>query len=236
MRIAIFGDCIPAGTQVQEQERYPYLIKKHLEEKLKIDVDVIDAAVPGDSTIGGIKRVEDQVIKQKPDIVLMGFGINDGLPRARGRFTAALMKRIKPEFLRSLADNLFKKARPHIMKYTGGTVYVTQQQFRKNINKLVDVIEAKTEAKVVLLTTTICTRPEFPGANENFRKYNEVLFAIAKERNTPIIDLFYPLMDFQPEDILVDDLLHLNPRGHALVADIIKQRLEQITIDCIEGK
>ncbi len=75
--IVAFGDSLTAGLGVNPRKNYPAL----LEEKLKKEgysYRVINAGVSGDTTAGGLRRV-DWVLKNKPEIVILELGANDGL-------------------------------------------------------------------------------------------------------------------------------------------------------------
>ncbi len=79
--IAVFGDSLAAGYGVAPENTFP----AQLEKKLIADghsVKVINDGVSGDTTAGGVARVE-YVLKQKPDAVILILGGNDllrGLP------------------------------------------------------------------------------------------------------------------------------------------------------------
>ena len=75
--LVAFGDSLTAGLGVSPEETYP----ARLQEKLLLSgyrYRVINAGVSGDTTAGGLRRVE-WVLKSKPDIVILELGANDGL-------------------------------------------------------------------------------------------------------------------------------------------------------------
>ena len=75
--IVAFGDSLTAGLGVPPEETYP----ARLQEKLALSgyrYRVINAGVSGDTTAGGVRRV-DWVLKSKPDFVIVELGANDGL-------------------------------------------------------------------------------------------------------------------------------------------------------------
>ncbi len=75
--LVAFGDSLTAGAGVSPDETYP----ARLQEKLLLSgyrYRVINAGVSGDTTAGGVRRV-DWVLKSKPDIVVLELGANDGL-------------------------------------------------------------------------------------------------------------------------------------------------------------
>lgn len=75
--LVVFGDSLTAGLGVSPEESYP----ARLQEKLLLSgyrYRVVNAGVSGDTTAGGVRRVE-WVLKSKPDIVILELGANDGL-------------------------------------------------------------------------------------------------------------------------------------------------------------
>ena len=75
--LVAFGDSLTAGFGVPRQETYP----ARLQEKLTLSgyrYRVINAGISGDTTAGGLRRV-DWVLKSKPEIVILELGANDGL-------------------------------------------------------------------------------------------------------------------------------------------------------------
>jgi len=78
-KIVVFGDSISAGGDATKlslrfQQRYAV----HLAEKFPdAEIMVENGATGGDSTYTGLKRLEDKVLTRSPDLVLVGFGMND---------------------------------------------------------------------------------------------------------------------------------------------------------------
>ena len=76
-RIVAFGDSLTAGLGVSPQESYPSRLQKLLDEA-GYDYQVVNAGVSGDTTAGGLRRV-DWILKSRPTIVILELGANDGL-------------------------------------------------------------------------------------------------------------------------------------------------------------
>jgi len=75
--LVAFGDSLTAGLGVSPEEAYP----ARLQEKLQLTgyrYRVVNAGVSGETTAGGLRRV-DWILKSKPDIVILELGGNDGL-------------------------------------------------------------------------------------------------------------------------------------------------------------
>lgn len=75
--IVAFGDSLTAGFGVPAEESYPAQLQRRLE-AAGYRYRVINAGVSGDTTAGGVRRVE-WVLKSRPRLVILELGANDGL-------------------------------------------------------------------------------------------------------------------------------------------------------------
>ncbi len=75
--IVAFGDSLTAGYGVAPDEAYPALLATRLRTE-GYRYQVINAGVSGDTTAGGLRRV-DWTLKLRPEIVLLELGVNDAL-------------------------------------------------------------------------------------------------------------------------------------------------------------
>jgi len=76
-KIVFLGDSLTAGLGLAEDEAYPALIERELRNEGK-PVQVINAGVSGDTTAGGLSRL-GWLLGQRPDVVVVALGANDGL-------------------------------------------------------------------------------------------------------------------------------------------------------------
>jgi acyl-CoA thioesterase-1 len=83
--IVAFGDSLTAGLGVEAGQTYPALLGDRLRRE-GYDYRVINAGVSGDTTAGGLRRV-DWALRLKPEIVILELGVNDAL---RGQKLAAV--------------------------------------------------------------------------------------------------------------------------------------------------
>ena len=84
-KIVAFGDSLTAGFGLAEKESYPYL----LQERLKADgynYEVINAGVSGETSLGGLERIDWVLEQDNVQILVLELGANDllrGLPVGR---------------------------------------------------------------------------------------------------------------------------------------------------------
>ena len=76
-RIVAFGDSLTAGLGVAPDEAYPGQLARFLREQ-GLAYEVINAGVSGDTTAGGLRRV-NWILKTQPKLVILELGANDGL-------------------------------------------------------------------------------------------------------------------------------------------------------------
>src|SRR5262245_36911945 len=75
--ILAFGDSLTAGYGVQATQAYPARLQRKLEEQ-GYKYRVVSMGVSGDTTSGGRSRLK-AALDQKPSIVILELGANDGL-------------------------------------------------------------------------------------------------------------------------------------------------------------
>lgn len=76
--IVIFGDSLSAAYGIPQHEGWVALLQQRLNQK-KLGYQVINASISGETTSGGLSRFADMLKLQKPNIVLIELGGNDGL-------------------------------------------------------------------------------------------------------------------------------------------------------------
>jgi acyl-CoA thioesterase-1 len=75
--VVFLGDSLTAGYGLGEDQAYPAVVQSALEER-NIRIRIVNAGVSGDTTAGGVSRL-DWLLRQAPDVVVVGLGANDGL-------------------------------------------------------------------------------------------------------------------------------------------------------------
>ncbi len=97
VKLAILGDSLAAGYGLAPAQAFPARLQAALKEKGR-NVTVINHGVSGDTTAGGVERL-DWMLGDKPDIVLVELGGNDALravdPAATERNLDAIVKKLK---------------------------------------------------------------------------------------------------------------------------------------------
>jgi acyl-CoA thioesterase-1 len=76
--IIVLGDSISAGYGIKVDEGWVALLQKKLLEA-KINYNISNASISGDTSAGGLARIDPLLTAHKPAIVLLQLGANDGL-------------------------------------------------------------------------------------------------------------------------------------------------------------
>ena len=76
-RVVFLGDSLSAGYGLPEADAFPARVERALREQ-GIDVEVVNAGVSGDTSAGGLSRI-DWVLRSEPDVVVVELGANDAL-------------------------------------------------------------------------------------------------------------------------------------------------------------
>lgn len=102
-KIIAFGDSLSAGFGLQEKESYPYL----LQEKLKadgFDYEVVNAGISGDTTAGGLDRIDWSLEQENVQILILELGGND------------LLRGLSPAKMKDNLETMIKKAKQKNVK------------------------------------------------------------------------------------------------------------------------
>ena len=178
--IVFLGDSLSAGSGVKPQEAFPALVEAKIRER-GLPFEVVNAGVGGDTTAGGLRRLE-WLLQRKVDILVLELGGNDGL---RG---------------------------------------LPVRNIKANLQGMIDKAKAKNpDVKIVVAGMQM---PPNVGA-QYASEFRQAFHEVAKENKALMIPFLLEgvggLREFnQP------DLIHPNPLGHKIVADIVWKTLEPL--------
>jgi acyl-CoA thioesterase I len=94
-RVVIFGDSITAGYGLDPDQAFPAIIQEKVD-KLGWDINIINAGLSGETSAGGLRRI-DWILQRELDVFVLELGGNDGL---RG---------IEPEVTKENLQNIMNK-------------------------------------------------------------------------------------------------------------------------------
>ena len=89
-KIIAFGDSLTAGFGLSEKESYPFLLQQRLNAE-GYNYEVINAGVSGDTSQGGLERIDWSLEQENVQILILELGANDLL---RGLSPAKMKKNL----------------------------------------------------------------------------------------------------------------------------------------------
>lgn len=113
IRVVFIGDSLTAGYGLSPSFSFPTLLETAFSENAEVQMNAINAGVSGDTTAGGLRRLNWQM-KSQPELVVIALGANDmlrGIPPEKTKENLAKMieqlqsKNVKVALLGMLAGS-----------------------------------------------------------------------------------------------------------------------------------
>ncbi|MGH8711701.1 MAG: arylesterase, partial [Burkholderiales bacterium] len=76
--IMVFGDSLSSGYGLPQEVGWVSLLKKRLQQE-RLDYEVVNTSISGETTRGGLSRITQSLAAHHPSIVILELGGNDGL-------------------------------------------------------------------------------------------------------------------------------------------------------------
>jgi lysophospholipase L1-like esterase len=108
-RIVCLGDSWTWGNNVNEAQSYPQRLAELLREAFpNRQIEVLNLGVPGYSSYQGLKLLQDRALRLHPDVVLIGFAMNDAVVAGWRDKDAPLHKNSAPK---PILENYFQSGK-----------------------------------------------------------------------------------------------------------------------------
>lgn len=177
------------------------------------NVPLINAGIPGHSTVMAKERFEADVLAHSPSCVVVQFGINDSMVDV-WKDPPATEPRVPLElFLQNLQYFATK------IRSSGGKVFLVTQQRLSWTPKLRE------------LYGRAPYRPSEPdGLNGILDSYAAATRTLAREEGIPLVDVHDAWLKFPGEtgeavSNLLADGMHPNDRGHEIIASLLMEKI-----------
>lgn len=231
--IVVFGDSISRGVIYDEgKHRHALLLENYANiVKERLHGVVFNAAKFGSTIVEGLQRLQDDVLKRKPDIVLIEFGGNDC------------------DFQwNEIAENPSGEYHPNTECST----------FYQLLTGLVGQLTSMNIIPVLVSLPPLDPKKYFQWITKNSEKakenileyigdishiyswherYNAAILRVAEETKTRLIDLRSAFL--QTDDytsLICRDGIHPNKEGHRIIAEKILQYIESNYLFLLEPK
>lgn len=212
--IVAFGDSVTMGATALEtfdfEAVYHNRLKRLLEKRYpKTVFSVINAGVGGETAAVSLSRLDRDVIRHRPDLVLVGFGLND----AGGGGVAGLEK------FRFLLRKIIKK----IQSKTDAEIVLLTPNFM-NTSDNTNVADAHRKQGLPTKFAK-CQNAGVPAL------YAETICCIGQEFNIPVADVYrewetLSACGMDTNLLLANGLNHPIPEAHRIPAELIMKHID----------
>ncbi len=232
LRIAVIGDSVTWGY-AEVRDTYPNIMERLLKDKLgRDDIEILNFGVEGTDTKHHLRILEERVMEFNPDLVILGFCLND--IRFLELNPAVLM------FLENMkfADYIFMKLVNFTTSVRARLKIVTSDSYFKEILNLYNVPSEVSELRnVVSAMKKVLDEREigfavviFPFRQQFFNNPSftpqRAVKDICREAGIPVLDLYSMLRKHDPERLyLKGDVVHFSSYGNKVIAESITQFL-----------
>lgn len=224
MKIIILGDSLALKRPwegIDEKDTYAY--------KLTNQGVIINKSRYANTTFKQLKRIKPDVSEVKADIFVIQVGIVDCCPRIftyRQQLFLSLLNIFFPKlvnfYTNKKSKNRYEKTRKRMI------VYTTQNQYRNNIQKIIDAILLYNKPKKIFLVNIAYPSKSLKEKNYDVQnqiiQYNNILSGFQNEL-VSIIDI-YSFTKNNSDSLLGDE--HISTKGHDFIADTIKGSSEKL--------
>ncbi|MBC7333213.1 MAG: hypothetical protein H5T85_01935 [Actinobacteria bacterium] len=220
-RIACFGDSVTFGWNLKYEDCYPFLLEDLLSKNGYPTVKVINCGVGGDTVVDGYQRIEKDIFYFEPDLVILNFGLNDGM-------------------LWEIERNNFEERKSLIYEH-GKNYYVPRvdlKVFYQYYIRMIDEINSRGIKVVILgLNPVLHTFPLSMDESlrekqrEVYAMYNNKILEIARDKKIVCVDLWNIFLEKKDlKNYIQGDGIHPTGEGQSLIARSVFLVLKQSDI------
>lgn len=223
IRILALGDSNTAGDFMKIS--WPDILG-HIFKKNKYEINIINAGVWGYTSYQGVLRFKE-MLKHKPDIVMISFGSNDAhmVPISDKNYIKSkdFYKNVIEDFkLGELSSFIHDSLTLRNKGINLLIPRVSEDDYKNNLKSMINIAE-QNRIKVVLLTRPFIGESDHELWWKNFGpQYNEIVRETAKNENILLIDIYEY---FKNKELLFADEAHFTDEGHILAAEYIYKKI-----------
>lgn len=238
-RVYLFGDSVGlargawhGAKGVSFDEIYTHLLM-HRIRKLETEKRTEIEYIPNNKRSRMILEIEAamwELVLFQPTIFIVQTGIGDCSPRVFSRRQHAFMELMRPKRLQKAVIDWVHEHRRPIIKMFPNKVYTKLERFEKAANNIAEAL-----AKAGIHPAFISIAPpgsdlayRSPGIDQNVIRYNEAYKRVCERWGGSYIDVHSRLVNPSPDEYILSDGHHLNPRGHEILADLLEEWLRKM--------
>jgi len=219
--VVCFGDSVTFGWNLKYDESYPAVLENLLLEEYP-HVKVINSGIGGNTIADGYGRIDSDVLYHEPDVVVINFGLNDGM-------------------LFKVDRNKFNEKESLILYKNDEGCYIPQLDILPFADYYFDMLKKieSEEIKVVVMGINPVSGCFPLSEDESFRKkqievyklYNEKIIEIGENGGFACLNLWEIFTkDGKINSYIQKDCIHPNKEGSELVAENVCKILKLYNI------
>ena len=223
MKIVFFGDSVTEGcfelsfhnvegvTDIIRDKKSVYhnILKERIErEHPELAIEYVNAGISGNSTVDALKRIEQDVIAQNPDVAVVCFGLNDVAGMSLDEYVSNM-------------EQIFRTLKDHGIQ----VIYMTPNMYNTYVHG--DVLPNHADMAAVLARVQNENRPDLYYA-EAMKK--------AEEYGCVVVDAYGAWKKLSEYGVDVTELLsnrlnHPTRAMHRLFADLLYEDVVKLAVE-----
>jgi lysophospholipase L1-like esterase len=223
MKIVFFGDSVTEGcfelsfhnvegvTDIIRDKKSVYhnILKERIEkEHPELNIEYVNAGISGNSTVDALKRIEQDVIAQNPDVAVVCFGLNDVAGMSLDEYVSNM-------------EQIFGTLKEHGIQ----VIYMTPNMYNTYVHG--DVLPNHADMAAVLARVQNENRPDLYYA-EAMKK--------AEEYGCVVVDAYGAWKKLSEYGVDVTELLsnrlnHPIRAMHRLFADLLYEEVVKLAVE-----
>lgn len=250
-RLACFGDSTTFGLGSDQPQCWPNLLQERLRHLVGHEsLEVINAGVPGYSSHQGLRAMQAELPRLKPNVVLATFGTNDSwnwdnradheldpnwADQTLQRITAN--SRAAGLFVSLTRSTFAKPADAQWAEHANTNFFVPDTTWRPRVNpeelaeniRQMDKLCRQHRCELVLIVWP--DRQQVAGEVSRREPWLEAIRQTALDLDLACIDLVPTFVARAPETLNLygeNDIIHVTPAGNQFVSDIIARHIQSL--------
>lgn len=235
-RIFVIGDSCAFGNALKHTQAYPFYLEGLLNQPgNKVTYEVVNAGVPGYSSLQGLRHLERDILPYQPDLVIASFGWNDTWPavfytdkeqKSPSYLSSAIYRTLQHSLVFVYLENIISVGMAKMrISYANNNEKseqrsrVPEDDFVENLNAIV-TLGIKKHFKVVFLNQ--------PARQLVTHHYDALIRKVSAELNVAFLDLL-PSFCFSGHSVdeFFLDQNHYSPLGNQIIAQRIFDFLKE---------
>lgn len=200
--LVAFGDSVTNGVGhhgVREEETFRALVGRRVARELGTRVQVVNAGVNGDVTPTALQRIEPDVLRRRPRLVMVMFGVNDaGYYRPDTDSFAESPRVSEDEFTRCFRDILVRLQSAGVTTVVLTPLPMSPGYWGADLPQYVD-----------------------HGLNFLVERYANCVRRVAAARGVRVVDTYAHFRNLGDATRLLPDGIHPTAEGHRIIGDLV---------------